>query len=255
MPTRARGKVVKSQPGSAPVPTEATVVSPNANATATATVSATATATATATAKAGKKPRKGKPVAQVRQVVVSTTAPPGTNSELVSTVHALPAATPAAGGGGGGGDGGAASTDGAGAGVNGNADVPKLPAKRRKRSAEEAKARHRAVERRRVLKINASIDAIKIEMEKMGMVMRKDKASVLNSVHQFLQEYNKKHGNVANAASAATAAAAAAAAVAAVPAANGNGNDAAAAATAVADAAAEGGGSASRVAKADASTK
>lgn len=68
--------------------------------------------------------------------------------------------------------------------------------KRRKRSEEEAKARHRAVERRRVEKINTCIMSIRDEMERLGAVMRKDKASVLNAVHSFLRQYNDKRESV-----------------------------------------------------------
>ena len=82
-------------------------------------------------------------------------------------------------------------------------DIPKVTAskravlpKRRKRSEEEAKARHRAVERRRVEKINTCIMSIRDEMERLGAVMRKDKASVLNAVHSFLRQYNDKRESV-----------------------------------------------------------
>ena len=60
--------------------------------------------------------------------------------------------------------------------------------KKRKRSAEEAKIRHRAVERRRMLKINTLINEIKTELVTMGHVVRKDKASILQAVLRVLRK-------------------------------------------------------------------
>lgn len=75
---------------------------------------------------------------------------------------------------------------------------PQFLPKKRKHSVEEAKIRHRAVERRRVLKINTCIAQIKDELEAIGLMVRKDKASILNSVLTFLRDYNQTNKNTSN---------------------------------------------------------